>query len=60
MTRTQKRYHTAKVIPFPARKANRYPHSADPNFRKNQMVDLLLSFATCLGAVTTLVYIMLL
>ncbi len=60
MTRTQKRYHTAKVIPFPTRKANRYPHSADPNFRKNQMVDLLLSFATCLGAVTTLVYIMLL
>lgn len=60
MRNTQYRYRSAKVIPFPARKANRYPHSADPNFRKNQLVDLLLSFATCLGAITTLVYIMLL
>ena len=60
MKKPHKQYYTAKVIPFPGKKVNRYPHSADPNFRKNQMVDLLLSFATCLGAITTLAYLMLL
>lgn len=60
MKNTYNRYRSAKVIPFPGRKINRYPHSADPDFRKNQIVDLLLSFATCLGAITTLAYLMLL
>lgn len=60
MTRAEKKYYEQKVIPFPKAKALPYPNAADRNYKIGKLLDIILSFAICLGALTVLVYLMLL
>lgn len=55
-----KKYYKQKVIPFQPRKGSRFPNSADRQYRLAQMTDLALTCVTCLGAITTLVFLALL
>lgn len=55
-----KKYYGRKVIPFQKTKGSRYPNSADRQYRLGRMVDLALTCVTCLGTITTLVFLALL
>lgn len=60
MTNAAKKHYERKVIPFQKQKGYRFPNSADRQYRVDRLMDLALACATCLGAVTTLVYLALL
>ena len=60
MKYTAKKYYGRKVIPFQSTKGFRYPNAADRQYRLGRMVDLALTCITCLGAITTLVFLALL
>ena len=55
-----KKYYERKVIPFQPPRGSRFPNSADRQYRLARMMDLALTCVTCLGAITTLVFLALL
>jgi hypothetical protein len=57
MKYSARKYYERKVIPFQPTRGSRYPNSADRQYRMNRMIDLALTGITCLGAITTLVFL---
>ena len=55
-----RKYYGRKVIPFQPTRGSRYPNSADRQYRLGQVIDLALTCVTCLGTITTLVFLALL
>ena len=60
MRKDVRKYYSQKVIPFHNPRALRYPNGFDRNDKMNKLTDIFLSFATCLGSFTVIVYLMLL
>lgn len=60
MKYSERKYYERKVIPFHSASGSRYPNAADRQYRLGRVVDLALTCVTCLGAVTTLVFLALL
>lgn len=60
MKYSAKKYYERKAIPFQPTKGSRFPNASDRQYRMERMVDLALTCVTCLGAVTTLVFLALL
>lgn len=60
MKYSDKKYYERKVIPFQRNKGFRFPNAADRQYRLGRVVDLALTCVTCLGTITTLVFLALL
>ena len=60
MKYSARKYYERKVIPFQPTRGSRFPNSADRQYRLGRMLDLALTCVTCLGAITTLVFLALL
>ena len=60
MKYSTKKYYERKIIPFHPTKGYRYPNSADRQHRLGKAVDLALTCVTCLGAITTMIFLALL
>ena len=57
MKYTARKYYGRKVIPFQSTKGSRFPNAADRHYRLGRIVDLALTCATCIGAITTLIFL---
>ena len=60
MKYSTRKYYERKIIPFQSPKGSRYPNSTDRKYRLDRMVDLALTCVTCLGAITTMIFLALL
>lgn len=50
-------YPTRKIIPYRRPRYRRFPNAADGQYYKDRLLDWILAAATCLGAVSILLFL---
>ena len=50
-------YPNRKVIPYRSHSYRRFPNAADGQYYKDRLLDWILAAATCLGAVSILLFL---